>query len=278
MHAELPTTLVHTRISLTQVPSTRPSVSNHVNHPHSVLPFALEVEYHESTTNPGVASTETKPMTVIADITVPANTFALGRVLDDIPDIEIELERIVPLQEAIIPLFWISGGDPEAIKARLHDHPQTETVAELTTTDDETLFEVHWSPDIDGIIQALIDTRAKILEATGTADTWDFRLRFTAHEDLSAFNMALTEDDIPVTLRHIYNPTLPEEKSALSSDQRETLLTAYRHGYFKVPRGTTLHDLAEAEEISDSALSQRIRHGVDALIEETLLADDQPSR
>ncbi|MDG5774907.1 bacterio-opsin activator domain-containing protein [Haloarculaceae archaeon H-GB2-1] len=217
-------------------------------------------------------------MSVIADVTVPANSFPLGRVLMEMSDIEIELERIVPLQEAIIPLFWISGGDPETIEARLHEHPQTETVTELTTADDATLYEVHWSPDINGLIQALIDTRAKILEATGTADTWDFRLRFTAHEDLSAFNMALTEDDIPVTLRHIYNPTLPEEQSALSSDQRETLLTAYRHGYFKVPRGTTLRDLAETEEISDSALSQRIRRGVDALVEQALLADDQPDR
>lgn len=36
-------------------------------------------------------------MTVIADITVPADTFALGRVLDDISDIK--FERIVSLQE-----------------------------------------------------------------------------------------------------------------------------------------------------------------------------------
>lgn len=217
-------------------------------------------------------------MTVIADITVPAHTFALGRVLDDIPDIEIELERIVPLQEAIIPLFWISGGDPERIEASLHDHPKTENVTELTTADDETLYEVHWSPDINGLVRALIDTRAKILEAIGTADTWDFRLRFTAHEDLSEFNMALTEDDIPVTLRHIYNPTLPEDQSTLSSDQREILLMAYRHGYFKVPRRTTLSDLAETEEISDSALSQHIRRGLDALIEKTLLTDNQPNQ
>ena len=48
--------------------------------------------------------------------------------------------------------------------------PQTETVEELTTTGDETLFEVHWSPDINGLVKALIDTRAKIFEAIGTAE------------------------------------------------------------------------------------------------------------
>ena len=212
-------------------------------------------------------------MTVIADITVPADAFPLGRVLEDVPDVEIELERIVPLQEAIIPLFWISGGETRDIETVLRDHHGTETVEELTSAEGRTLFEVHWSPEINGLIQALIDARAKILEATGTADSWDFRLRFSAHEDLSAFNMALTEDGIPVTLRHIYNPTLPEE-SSLSPEQRDALLTAHRQGYFEVPRRTTLTELADTIEISDSALSQRIRRATDTLVEQTLLTDD----
>ena len=212
-------------------------------------------------------------MTVIADITVPADAFPLGRVLEDVPDVEIELERIVPLQEAIIPLFWISGGETAEIEAILRDHHGTETIEELTSAEERTLFEVHWTPEINGLIQALIDTRAKILEATGTADSWDFRLRFSAHEDLSAFNMALTEDGIHVTLRHIYNPTLPEE-SSLSPEQRDALLTAHRQGYFEVPRRTTLTELADTVEISDSALSQRIRRATDTLVEQTLLTDD----
>lgn len=217
-------------------------------------------------------------MTVIADITVPADAFVFGRVLRNVPEATIELERIVPLQEAIIPLFWISGTDPDVIEATLREEPKVDTVEQLTTTDDETLFEVHWGPEIDGMVQALIDTRAKILEATGTAEAWDFRLRFSAHEDLSAFNIALTDDEIPVTLRHIFNPIPPADRSELSDDHRETLLTAYRHGYFKVPRRTNLTELADSEGISDSALSQRIRRGLDALIRHTLLADDQSKR
>lgn len=136
-------------------------------------------------------------MTVIADISVPADAFPLGRVLDDLPEVEIELERIVPLREAIIPLFWISGDDPAVIEATLRDHPETEAVDQLTSADDETLFEVRWSPEINGVIGVLVDARAKILEASGTADTWDFRLRFSSHEELSAFNVALTRTTSP---------------------------------------------------------------------------------
>lgn len=214
-------------------------------------------------------------MVVIADITVPADTFPLGRVLEDFPDVEIELERIVPLQETIVPLFWIGSVDQDAVETSLLEHSKTETVEVLTAKEDKTLFEVHWSSDINGLIQALIDTRAKILEATGTAEQWDFRLRFASHEDLSSFNMALTDAGIPITLRHIYNPSLPDEESSLSSEQRETLRMAYREGYFEVPRRTTQARLADTMGISDSALSQRLRRGVGTLVGQMLVADEE---
>lgn len=213
-------------------------------------------------------------MTVIADITLPADSFVLGRVLSDVTGIEIELERIVPLRETVMPLVWISGGDPAAIEDVLSDDPRTIAVDRLTTTKDKTLFEVHWTTEIDGLVGALVDTRGKILEASGSDDTWDFRLRFDSHSELSAFNMALTADNIAVTLRHIYNPTPRGDGAGLSTIQRETLLMAYDHGYFRIPRRTTLGELADREGISDSACSQRIRRGVAGLIEQTLLSDE----
>lgn len=214
-------------------------------------------------------------MTVIADITIPADSFVLGRLLSEFPDVAIELERIVPLEQDIIPLFWISGGDLDEIEGALGDHVHTNEVRRLTTTDDETLFEVHWTTDIDGVIQGLIEHHAKILEATGTAEEWEFRLRFPTHEDLSNFNVTLTEKDIPVTLRHLYNPKIPEEASPLSPDQEETLRHAFYEGYFEVPRRKNLVDLADEMAISDSALSQRIRRGVAAMIQQHLVADDE---
>lgn len=212
-------------------------------------------------------------MSVIAEITVPADTFTLGCIFEG-RDVEIELERVVPLQEDSLPLLWISGDDPAVIKQTLREHPQIDAVDQLTTTDSKALFEVDWESDVDGLIQALRDTHAHVLEATGTADSWDFRLRFASHEELSAFNVALTGNNTPVTLRHLYTHPRLDDQSGLSTVQRETLLRAYQQGYFKVPRRTTLTELADAEGISDSALSQRIRRATDGLIEQTLLTDD----
>lgn len=212
-------------------------------------------------------------MIVISDISIPADAFPLGRVLEEYPNVEIELERIVPLREAIIPLFWVDDGNADGIEATLQDDPLTESVTQLTKTDSRILYEIQWSPDVDGLVQSLIETNARILEAEGTADVWDFRLQFRTRADLSAFREACEDHDIPLTLRRLYNPALPEDGGQLSAQQYEALISAYQGGYFEVPRGTSMNALATEFGISDSAVSQRIRRGTSALIAETLLTN-----
>lgn len=147
----------------------------------------------------------------------------------------------------------------------------TQRVEQLTQTDSRVLYEIQWSPDINGLVQSIIETDTRILEAEGTADMWDFRLQFRTHEDLSSFRAACDDHDIPLTLRHLYNPALPEDGGQLSARQHEALIAAYRGGYFEVPRQTSMNTLAMEFDISDSAVSQRIRRGTAALIDETLL-------
>ncbi len=214
-------------------------------------------------------------MTVIADITIPSEEFELGRVFDEHPDITIDLERIVPLGDEVIPLFWVTNGDPEAIESTLLESPHTEIVRDLTDAGERVLFEVRWNLDIDGIIQPLIDTNARVLEAIGNAEEWEFRIRFSTQEDLNEFNQTATNKGIPVTLRHLYNPVAPEEQSPMSDEQREVITAAYRRGYFDVPRSVTAADLAEEFDVSDSAVSQRLRRGLSTLVRETMIPEEE---
>lgn len=202
----------------------------------------------------------------------------LGHIFDDSSKIEIVLERIVPLRERVIPLLWISGDDPEAIESEIADHPYCEDVWRVMTTDDRTLFELEWSDDLDGVVQALLDTHVTVLEATGNCESWDFHLRFPTHEQLSTFSQMLTEKGVSVTLHHLYNPTAEGDDSGLSPEQRELLVLAYRHGYYEVPRRTNLSELAEKHDITDSALSQRLRRATSQLVEETLLSGEDRTR
>jgi len=214
-------------------------------------------------------------MTVIADITIPSEEFELGRVFEQHPDITIDIERIVPLGDAVIPLFWVTNGNPEAIQSTLLDSPHTEIVRDLTDAGERVLFEVRWNLDIDGIIQPLIDTSARVLEATGNTEEWEFRIRFSTQEDLNEFNQTATNKGIPVTLRHLYNPTPPEEQSSLSDEQRKAITEAYRRGYFNIPRDVTAANLAEEFEVSDSALSERLRRGLSTVVRENVIPKEE---
>lgn len=217
-------------------------------------------------------------MTVIADITLPSSAFPLGSVMQSFPDAVLELERVVPLREAVMPLLWVKESDPESVKSSLQEHAHVDGVDVLTTVETATLFRVHWSPAENELVEALLETDSTVLDAYGTAESWDFRLRFATHGDLSCFNITLTETGIPVTLRRIYRPPLSETTTSLSSIQRETLTVAYQRGYFQVPRRMSQAALAEELGISDSALSQRLRRGIETLIEREVVSQERSIR
>lgn len=217
-------------------------------------------------------------MTVIADITLPAAALPVGSVLQSFPEVRIELEGVVPLREAVMPLLWIETSDPEEVRSALEDHPRIDRVSVVMTVESETLFEIRWSSAENELVDALLEADATILAVQGVAESWDFRLRFATHEDLSRFNVALTESGTPVTLRRIHHPPLDEPTASLSPVQRDTLATAYRSGYFRIPRRISQAALADELGISDSALSQRIRRGVGALIEQAVISQEQPLR
>lgn len=210
-------------------------------------------------------------MIVIADITVPASAFELGRLLDAYPTVRVELERIVPLRDTVIPLFWVTTTDYDEILETLNESPLTEEARFLTSDENRSLFEVRWTSDVDGLVTALVSTEAKMLEGSSTGEGWDFRLQFRDHDDLKEFREIAEGAEIPIILRRIYNPNFPRDESVLSTEQSEALMYAYEQGFFEVPRRTTVSELADHFGISDNAFSQRVRRGLSSLIYETMV-------
>lgn len=208
---------------------------------------------------------------VITDISVPAGAFALGRILTDYTGVEIELERIVPTQERIIPLLWVSGADPAPVRQTLLDDPIVDEATVLTETGGRTLFEVHWSPDVNSIVKPVIESNARVLRATGTQDHWELRLQFNSRDDLAHFRERCHDHDVEIHLRRLFNPTWPDPGQTLTSEQKDVILTAYENGFFEVPRETTLTEIAELIGISTNSASQRLRRGLSQVIREVLV-------
>jgi len=211
-------------------------------------------------------------MSVIAHFGIPADQFPLGEVLAVDEDVRVRLETMIPTGADVAPFFWVPTEEAAAVETVLRDSPSTDSVRALDRTDGETLFRVDWDTAVDGLVEALEGADAVVLEGEGRGDTWHFRVRFPAHDALSAFYGACLEEGVDVDLTEVNNPLGGESGAGfgLTGEQRETLRVALEAGYFDVPREATLLDLAERLEVSDSAVSQRIRRGLGTLLSATL--------
>lgn len=218
-------------------------------------------------------------MSVIAVFTVPADQFALGEILEVRPGVQVRLESMVPTGDRTVPYFWVSKEDTKAVEQTLTDSSMVERVRIVDETNDETLFKMEWSSEVNGLIEVVGKAEAAVLEAQGYGDDWSFRVRFSEHEALSAFYRSCIDRGIDVDLNEVNSPlgSDGERGIGLTDAQREALLAALEHGYFAVPRQTTLEELAETLDISDTAVSQRIRRGLTAVLSVTFLQGEDRS-
>lgn len=176
-------------------------------------------------------------MSVIAELTIEGQ-FALSELLTELPDVPVQLERVVPAGERTLPLIWIHTDDPDPIEARLREHRLIETLTRLDTFEDRALYRIEWTEEPDSVFDALSSQQADLLDAVGVGDVWQFELRFPTHEALSDFRSHCDDVGLPVSLRRVYRPDEPDPtiQYGLTSRQYETLVRAVEVGYFDIPR------------------------------------------
>lgn len=231
-------------------------------------------------------------MAIVADITVPAASFAPA--LAVLGAETVEFERVVPVAASNTSMFWVSNvagngaaGRPDggvtlddgpglagSLEASLRARDGIARVTCVAESADRLLFEVEWAGDTGVVLRALERCQAAILEATGNGQVWDLRLWFNSHEDLATFNGLVTADGVPVTLRRLSSPANPNRNGVVSDRQAKALTLALERGYFEVPRRVTIGDLADDLNVSDSAVSQRLRRGLSLLVRDALVLPD----
>jgi len=130
-----------------------------------------------------------------------------------------------------------------------------------------------WDISENSFLASVVSLDGHVLEASGGPETWDFQLRFSSHSALSTFQERCFEADIPINIRRIFNPTRPDAGPwyGLTTPQREALVYAVESGYYSLPRGSSTEDIAEEFDISDQAVTERLRRAIETLTTNTLL-------
>jgi predicted DNA binding protein len=218
-------------------------------------------------------------MSVLLEFSIPATDFPLGEVLSGPPDMQVELERIVPTGDQIMPFVWATGEGHDDFADRVRSRASVRELLELDRIGESALFRIEWAePPID-LIEGISRTDAVVLEARGDGN-WSFRLRFPNHEKLSAFHNYVINHEIPIHIDRTYTLTETTEhghRFDLSQEQREALVLALRNGYFETPSNANLDDLADELGISRQALSNRIRRANEKVLTAVLRSSDPPN-
>lgn len=213
-------------------------------------------------------------MSVIVEIRIPATDFELGRILSVEGLSTIELESLVPVGDATVPLFWIHDSNRESFLENVQEHPSVNEAAEMDAFDGQALFSLDWNAKHDPIFAGIDTHDGQLLSAVGTENVWEFELRFPDHDALGACIDFWKGAEIDVEINRIYNPTESEAYPwyGLTDPQREAMVLAVEMGYYDIPRGCTTKELAAELSISDQAVTERLRRAIATLARQTLLA------
>ena len=211
-------------------------------------------------------------MATEATFTVPSDQFPLGTVFEQLPGVMVELERIIPSQDVVIPYFWVRGTEVDDIEDAFRHHSGVANIKLVDSVGDQYLLRVEWTLEYDGVLSTLTETNVPLIEAVGTNDQWTFDIRGDVRRDIAAFQERCRELDIPITLTklHALTPIESEAETALTDPQQEALILAYERGYFNTPRDVTMQELGDELGISQQAVGSRLRHGISAILGSTL--------
>lgn len=211
-------------------------------------------------------------MATEATFTVPTDEFPLGVVFEELPEIEVELERFVPAGDGIVPYFWIRGTAVDDVEAIFSGQPGVEDVRLVDSVEDEYLLRVEWTEDRAGMLHTLAEMEIQLIEATGTRHRWTFDVRSDGRGDIAEFQRRCRAADVPVTLQrlHALTPLETASEAVLTDKQQETLVLAYDAGYFETPRETTMEELGKELGISQQSVASRLRRGIKHVLGSTL--------
>jgi predicted DNA binding protein len=216
-------------------------------------------------------------MATIVKGSLSADNFALRESLSSLPDVEFEVEQIVESgEEAVMPLLWVRGAETDAIEEAFANDPSVSDPSLLIEVDEQQLYRMEWVKQVGVVLQMLTNAEATVTDAYGAGETWYLRVLYPTRDSLSTTVEFCESNGVSFDVERIRElEGEPAGRFGLSEGQYDALTAAATRGYYDVPRDADLQDVAEDLGVSHQALSERIRRGTLALIEDTLLLGPQ---
>ncbi|SEV98903.1 helix-turn-helix domain-containing protein [Natrinema salifodinae] len=210
-------------------------------------------------------------MGFIAEVHLGHDELPLVPTIERCPDVALRYEYGATPSERRVRFVSAFGGEYEALEAAMRSDPTVSNPTRVATFENRAIYRVRVDTDLEIVPDRCADQGLFVFTVTSGTEGWVTRVYLPDRDALSAFRTECRNRDISFRINQLYDSSVSDDRTYFLTDrQHEILTTAYYAGYFEVPRGATQDDLAGRLDISDSAVSQRLRRAIAELIGATL--------
>jgi predicted DNA binding protein len=211
-------------------------------------------------------------MSVFTEFVVPVTAAPLGSLLAGRPGVTVEIDRRVRTDRSGL-YAWVDGIARDDLLAAVRDDEAVETAVVVDELRGRLLVWLDLAGGTTPLFEITTRPGGRLVGAAGTADGWTLYLQFPCQRAVSSFYEACVDGGIAAELRQIHHHEAGlggGDGHGLSTAQHEAVRIAFETGYFEVPRETTIAELAERLDVSEQAVSERLRRGLHRLLAATV--------
>ncbi|ELZ09991.1 helix-turn-helix domain-containing protein [Natrialba aegyptia] len=216
-------------------------------------------------------------MGFIAEINVAHDELVLVPTIERHPNVMIRYEYEVETDGAVTYFVSLFTDEYERLEASMEADPTVSNPIRVATFDNRVIYRVQLETERELVPERCAKRGLFVFTITSGSGGWNARVHFPDREALMEFREYCREQDIAFRVDQLYESSASDDETYfLTEQQHEILSLAYYAGYYDIPREATQDDLAEQLDITDSAVSQRLRRAVAELIGATLDDDRTP--
>jgi len=205
------------------------------------------------------------------------------RTLHEVDSVEVVVRSLATGPETPLRLIAaVTGGGCGAFHSMIADDPSVE---EFKLLEDGDLRRLYWMRAVSGTVdqrayEAAVDSGGVYLQSRWAGDGWYTTMNYPDQECFRDYQQRIDEAgmEIEPTIVRVGRYLISGGAFDLTEKQEAVLLEATEGGYFEVPRGSTLSDIADRLSISEQAASERLRRAMGSLARAAVTnAADEPT-
>lgn len=198
--------------------------------------------------------------------------FLQGTLNELTEDLVVEMRKFNTTTDGRLKLFCVARGENlDEFEMMVESDPTVAVFSHLSGSNGRRLYQIHTRADVDDCVayRKLTQFDGFLLNARASDSGWYVKTNFPDRDSFRHYRVELADYGIEVEPTIVRNRGyhLPNEPFGISSEQEEILAEAVKTGYFEVPRGVSLAELADNVGISDQAASERLRRAQETLAE-----------